>query len=83
MDGEILHALNGKTSLNGFKIPRLLDKKQIGVLIDSRSTNSFVDEMLMDELKLPVVKTSTLVVTVANGEKMESVWHCKCLKRVM
>ena len=75
--GVSLHALRGKSGPSTFKIKGYVGKKAISVLIDSGSTNSFIDEFLVNGLKLPTVKTTAITVIVANGDKMRSDAKCK------
>lgn len=52
----------------------------ICALLDSGSTHSFVNPEVIANLELPVVKTSPMVVMVANGAKMVTDTKCDALK---
>ncbi|XP_026459874.1 uncharacterized protein LOC113360593 [Papaver somniferum] len=79
-DMEIsLHALTGTVSADTIRIPGILHKNPISILIDTSSTNSFIDSALAKELQCPVTHTASLLVTVANGEKIISSGICSQL----
>ena len=71
--GVSLHALSGKTCPSTFKIKGYVGKRVISILIDSGNTNSFIDEFLVNGIKVLTVPTTVTTVTVANGEKMRRV----------
>ncbi|XP_026399008.1 uncharacterized protein LOC113294848 [Papaver somniferum] len=69
-DMEIsLHALTGTISTDTIRILGSINKKNISILIETGSTNSFIDSALAKELKCPVEQTASLLVTVENGDK--------------
>ncbi|XP_026416924.1 uncharacterized protein LOC113312389 [Papaver somniferum] len=79
-DMEIsLHALTGIVSADTIRNPGTLHKNPIFILIDTGSTNSFIDSALAKELQCPVTHTASLLVTVANGEKTISSSICSQL----
>ncbi|XP_026444472.1 uncharacterized protein LOC113344718 [Papaver somniferum] len=79
-DMEIsLHALTGTVSADTIRIPGILHKKLISILIDTGSTNSFIDSSLAKEIQCLVTHTASLLVTVANGEKTISSGICSQL----
>lgn len=75
-----LNVVVGGEGLNTIKLPGLIQKQKIIVLIDSGSTHSFVDPMLVHQLKLPTEAAPNLTVTVANGEKLSCDQVCKGLQ---
>lgn len=56
--------------MNAFKIMGSIRKRDISILLDSGSTNSFIGLALVEELRLPVMEAQPLMVTIANGKKM-------------
>ncbi|XP_026443343.1 uncharacterized protein LOC113343331 [Papaver somniferum] len=74
-----LHALTGIISDDTIRIPRSINKKNISILIDTGSTNSFIDSALAKELKCPVEQTASLLVTVENCDKTISSGICSQL----
>ena len=46
--------------------------KAIFALLDSGSTHSFINPVVIDGIKCKLVKTNPMVVTVANGKKIDS-----------
>lgn len=75
-----LNAVVGGEGLNTVKLPGWINKKGIVVLVDSGSTHSFVDPMIIHQLNLPTETTSTLNVTVANGEQLQCDQICRNLQ---
>ncbi|KAF2298026.1 hypothetical protein GH714_007109 [Hevea brasiliensis] len=65
-----MHALDRSISPNTMKIKGEVDKKSIVILIDSRSTHSFLDYKVARELGCKIVNASPLTITIANGHKM-------------
>ena len=82
-NGISLHALSGKSTPNAFKIKGTVGRKIISILINSGSTNSFIDEVLVKELQIPIISTFILKVTVANGDQMCSGAKCEQFKWIM
>ncbi|XP_026396109.1 uncharacterized protein LOC113290739 [Papaver somniferum] len=67
-----LHALTGTTTGDTIRIPSLLLKRKISILIDSGSTTSFIDSTLAASFKLHVEQTPSMLVTVSNGDQTVS-----------
>ncbi|XP_026400203.1 uncharacterized protein LOC113296079 [Papaver somniferum] len=67
-----LHALTGTHSSETIRIPGVLNKHSISILIDTGSTHSFIDSSLAQKLNYNVQPTSHMAVTVANGDKTVS-----------
>lgn len=53
---------------------------EIKVLIDSGSTNSFIDPRILEKLKIKLSKTYTLIVMVANEDRTISKDEVTALK---
>lgn len=76
-DMEIsLHALTRNTSGDTIRIPGFVKKKAISILIDTRSTHSFIDSALAKSLQCSTEQTDSLLVTVDNGDKIVSSGMC-------
>jgi translation initiation factor IF-1 len=63
-----LNALSGTEKDGTIQIRALVGDKVLVLLIDSRSTHSFVYQSLVEQLQLKSTKIPPLKVTVANGE---------------
>ncbi|XP_026442759.1 uncharacterized protein LOC113342415 [Papaver somniferum] len=79
-DMEIsLHALTGTTTGDTIRIPSLLKRQSVFILIGTGSTTSFIDCSLAAKLKCKVEHTAHMLVTVANGGKTVSTGICSKL----
>ncbi|XP_026450099.1 uncharacterized protein LOC113350204 [Papaver somniferum] len=67
-----LHALTGTISSDTIRIPGIIKKQKIYILIDTGSTHSFIDFALATKLHCDIHSTAHLLVTVANGERTVS-----------
>ncbi|XP_052203128.1 uncharacterized protein LOC127808594 [Diospyros lotus] len=77
-NGEIsLHALKGVADNKIIKVGGQVKDCNLMILIDSRSTHSFLDESMAEKLKCPLTGTIPLSVTVANGQRVLSNFTCK------
>lgn len=65
-----LCAIVGGEGLNTIKLPGMVQKQSMDILVDSRSTHSFLDPKLLSQLRKELEKTKPLLVIVANGEQM-------------
>lgn len=72
-----LNAMVGGEGLNTIKLPGLIHKREIIILVDSGSTHNFVDPALVHQLKLPTETVCPLQVTVANGEQLSFNQLCR------
>ncbi|XP_026441777.1 uncharacterized protein LOC113340943 [Papaver somniferum] len=75
-----LHALTGSATGDTIRIPGLLHKRKVSILIDSGSTTSFIDSTLATSLKFSIEQTPSMLVTVANGEQTVSTGICSNLQ---
>ncbi|XP_026443847.1 uncharacterized protein LOC113344001 [Papaver somniferum] len=75
-----LHALTGSATGDTIRIPGLINKKTVFILIDTGSTTSFIDSALVTSLKYSITPTSPMLVTVANGEQTTSSGICSKLQ---
>ncbi|XP_071924950.1 uncharacterized protein [Coffea arabica] len=66
-----IHALAGGARHKTIRLRGHVKGRQVTALIDSGSTHCFLDEQLAKELKL-CTQGPTLIVNVANGEKVDS-----------
>ncbi|XP_026383767.1 uncharacterized protein LOC113279283 [Papaver somniferum] len=71
-----LHALTGSATGDTIKIPGLLHKRKVFILIDSGSTTSFIDSTLATSLKCSIEKSPSMLVTAANGDQTVSNGIC-------
>ena len=71
------HALNGYRVPSTLKIAGKIYGKELVVLIDSGSTNNFIQTRWAKHLKLPVQPSSHLRVTVGNGEVLSCGGECQ------
>lgn len=71
------HALNGYMVPSTLKIAGKIYGKELVVLIDSGSTNNFIQTRWANHLKLPVQPSSHLRVTVGNGEVLNCGGECQ------
>lgn len=67
-----IHAIDGKQGQDTIRIEGNSKGNQMMILVDSGSTNSFIDEKAANALKLPVILVPKTVVTVADGRKLQS-----------
>ena len=65
-----IHILAGGSGHKTFKLKGSLEVKEVLILVDSDSTNYFLDERLVTYLQLQV-SGAPLIVKVANGERLE------------
>lgn len=62
-----MHAIEGKLGDDTIRTYGEYKNKKLSMLIDSGSTHSFVDTKVANDLKLPLVEISRVVITVADG----------------
>lgn len=70
------HALNGFSGPSTLKLTGSIHSKQVTVLIDGGSTNSFIQSRLAAHLGLVVQPSPHLRVTVGNGEALDCAGAC-------
>ncbi|KAJ3687587.1 hypothetical protein LUZ61_016751 [Rhynchospora tenuis] len=73
-------AANEGTKGETFKFQGTVKGRTILMLLDTGSTTSFLDLKLAESIKLPITKTSPMMVTVANGQKMKCDAKCVGVK---
>ncbi len=78
-----VHALSGVRPQDTIKIQGDVKGHALTVLIDTKSTHSFMDLQLARDLKAQLIAASPLVVTVANGQKVLSKLQCIGFKWTM
>ncbi|XP_026428616.1 uncharacterized protein LOC113324491 [Papaver somniferum] len=83
-DMEIsLHALTSNNSGETIRIPGLIKKRNISVLIDTSSTHSFIDSDIARQLNCTIEPTASMLVTLANGDRTVSNGICSNLNWFM
>lgn len=79
--GEIsVNALLGNKSKSTLKVIGNVGKRKLNILIDSGSTNSFLDLTTVNELNCMVEETTPWIITVADGGKTTSKFKCTNFK---
>lgn len=69
-EGEVtLNAITCHSPPSTLKLTATVKEEEIQVLIDSGSTNSFIDPWVLQKLGIVAVRTYPLIVTVVNGNK--------------
>ncbi|GAB2257306.1 hypothetical protein Droror1_Dr00023365 [Drosera rotundifolia] len=71
-----IHALLSLSSLNTIRIKGRAGKVALEILIDSGSTHSFVDVTMAEKCDCVIKQTPPLLVSVADGAKVESKAIC-------
>ncbi|XP_026384957.1 uncharacterized protein LOC113280560 [Papaver somniferum] len=75
-----LLALTGTVTGETIRIPGVLNKHKVSILIDYGSTTSFIDSSLASTLNCNITPTASMLVTVANGDKTCSTGICSKLQ---
>lgn len=71
-----LHSISGSLSPNTMRLVALIKNQRVVILIDSRSTQNFLDPAVLKKLQFCVITTLKLQVNVANGAKIQSEGKC-------
>lgn len=66
-----LHALSGQGAPETLRLTGLIQDHRVQILIDGESTHNFLQQELVSSLQLSPRDTSTLRVTVGNGEELQ------------
>lgn len=72
-----LHALSGHSANNTIRIVGMANGKFLRILIDSGSTNNFLDPHAAKRIKASLTETEPITVSVADGFKVTSTQQCK------
>ncbi|KAG6528131.1 hypothetical protein ZIOFF_010280 [Zingiber officinale] len=75
-----VHALEGLQTLQTMKVKGFIKKQPVMILIDSGSTNNFLDSTLASRLKQKIEQASTFDVKVADGRSLTSPGKCNSIK---
>lgn len=67
-----LHSLSGTQGLNTITLQGKIKGMYVTILIDSGSSQYFIAQYLVKQLKIPTTNCQEVEVTVANGEKLKS-----------
>ncbi|KAL4325335.1 hypothetical protein GQ457_11G021080 [Hibiscus cannabinus] len=82
-DPEIsINALTGNAGHSTLRIQGTIKGRNLSILVDTGSTHSFLNPIWAKE-GLEIIATTPLLITVANGEKLESNAMCKQLPWMM
>ncbi|XP_042401280.1 uncharacterized protein LOC121991335 [Zingiber officinale] len=75
-----VHALEGLQTPQTMKVKGFIKKQPVMILIDSGSTNNFLDSTLASRLKQKIEQASTFDVKVADGRSLTSPGNCNSIK---
>ncbi|KAG6484069.1 hypothetical protein ZIOFF_060863 [Zingiber officinale] len=78
-----VHALEGLQTLQTMKVKGFIKKQPVMILIDSGSTNNFLDSTLARRLKQKIERASTFDVKVADGRSLTSPGKCEGIKIIL
>lgn len=67
-----LNALNGGNAITTMRFTGWFGKQQLGILIDTGSTLSFIRDSTAERLGCEIEATNPLLIRVANGQKLVS-----------
>ncbi|KAG6531914.1 hypothetical protein ZIOFF_005750 [Zingiber officinale] len=75
-----VHALEGLQTPQTMKVKGFIKKQPVMILIDSGSTNNFLDSTLARRLKQKIERASTFDVKVTDGRSLTSPGKCEGIK---
>lgn len=75
-----LNAMDGVIGLKTIRLTCVINDKQVTILVDSGSTDNFVQSEVVENLKLPVSKIDNFYVTTDSGTQLKCNQMCKCSK---
>ncbi|KAG6518817.1 hypothetical protein ZIOFF_022298 [Zingiber officinale] len=78
-----VHALEGLQTPQIMKVKGFIKKQPVMILIDSGSTNNFLDSTLARRLKQKIERASTFDVKVADGRSLTSPGKCEGIKIIL
>ncbi|KAG6484232.1 hypothetical protein ZIOFF_061027 [Zingiber officinale] len=78
-----IHALEGLQTPQIMKVKGFIKKQPVMILIDSGSTNNFLDSTLARRLKQKIERASTFDVKVADGRSLTSPGKCEGIKIIL
>nr|CAD1833601.1 unnamed protein product [Ananas comosus var. bracteatus] len=81
--GILVHTLSGQNTHDTIKVQGKVEGKVLTILIDTRSTHSFIDFQVAKEVEANMSATTPLIVTMANGHKVISKHKCANFKWTM
>lgn len=77
-DGEVsLHALQGSRTRRSMRIPVMVNRRRITILIDCGSTHSYLDSATAQDLQVAIETTHPWIVTVAGDHILVSREKCE------
>jgi len=71
-----IHAILGSPSLNTMRIVGIIQHQMVVILVDSGSTDNFLDPAIVFKARLPTLTSKVIVVKVANGQLMSGEGTC-------
>ncbi|KAJ8629431.1 hypothetical protein MRB53_022754 [Persea americana] len=75
-----INAITGSISYRTMRVHGLVKKQKVVILIDTGSTNNFLNQEVVKRAGVEIVATDPLTVFVADGTKMTSSAACKGFK---
>lgn len=77
-----IHAISGSTKkrFSTIRVTGRVGRKALHILIDSGSTHNFLDIQLAKKLGLQLTRVKSVMVDVADGNRLECDAMCKGLK---
>jgi Retroviral aspartyl protease len=75
-----MHATSSKPVYNTMKFKGVIGHVPVSALLDSGSTHSFVNPLVLHENTHQITSTNPMIVMVANGERMVTDSKCEALQ---
>ncbi|KAF8407600.1 hypothetical protein HHK36_006734 [Tetracentron sinense] len=75
-----IHALSGLLSHQTMRVTGYIKRQKVSILLDSGSTHNFISGGLAQQLKLPIHRSPSFNVLVANGSNLECSGCCNDIK---
>ncbi|RWW56399.1 hypothetical protein BHE74_00036888 [Ensete ventricosum] len=79
----MMHALAGYTNLQTMKVRGLLKQQSITILINTKSTNNFMNSKVATHMVLHIEDYSRFDVKVANDRILKCNRRCSCVKLML
>ncbi|KAJ9553796.1 hypothetical protein OSB04_017841 [Centaurea solstitialis] len=75
-----IHALLGSSGMQTLQVKGMIKKQEVNMLVDSGSTNNFIDLMLAKKLGIKLTPIRTRKVSVADGFVLSVHFMCKSIR---
>lgn len=72
-----LNSMVGLTTPETFKVKRMVEDREIVIMIDCGKTHNFISLKLVDELKIPMAETINYDVIMGSGMAVQGRGMCK------